>query len=146
MCAFKTPPCVPGKRPHVQHMRAFSRYTRRCLERTLGGVLNLHTEGFSACQTAAHHTKQHPTHHTTPHNAQSTTDRDLETKKVNAWICAPTHHRPCSCTPIKICTICNVCIFMRTSFFLELISLGKIISVIFLLTEMVLELTNDLHL
>ena len=29
-------------------MRAFSRYTRRRLERTHGGVLNLHTEGFSA--------------------------------------------------------------------------------------------------
>ena len=46
--AFKTPPCVPGKRPHVLDMRAFSRYTRRRLERTHGGVLNLHTEGFSA--------------------------------------------------------------------------------------------------
>ena len=21
MCGFRTPPCVPGKRPHVQHMR-----------------------------------------------------------------------------------------------------------------------------
>ena len=37
-CRFKTPPCVPGKRPHVQHMRAFSR--------THGGVLNAHTEAF----------------------------------------------------------------------------------------------------
>ena len=46
-CAFKTPPCVPGKRPHVQH-RAFSWYTRRRRDRTHGGVLNAHTEGFSA--------------------------------------------------------------------------------------------------
>ena len=48
VCRFKTPPCVPGKRPHVSNMRAFSGYTRKRLERTLGGVLNLHTEGFSA--------------------------------------------------------------------------------------------------
>ena len=48
MCAFKTPPCVPGKRPHVLNMRAFSGYTRRRPERTHGGVLNPHTEGFSA--------------------------------------------------------------------------------------------------
>ena len=45
VCAFKTPQCVPGKCPHVFNMRAFSRYTRRRLERTHGGVLNLHTEG-----------------------------------------------------------------------------------------------------
>ena len=34
--------------------------------------------------------------------SSSTTDRDLENvfveRKVNAWICAPTHHRQCSCT------------------------------------------------
>ena len=48
VCAFKTPPCVPGKRPHVLNMRSFSGYTRRRLERTHGRVLNLHTDGFSA--------------------------------------------------------------------------------------------------
>ena len=48
VCRFRTPPCVPGKRPHVLDMRAFSRYTRRRLERTHGGVLNLHTEAFFA--------------------------------------------------------------------------------------------------
>ena len=48
VCRFKTPPCVLGKRPHVLDMRAFSGYTRRRLERTHGGVLNLHTEGLSA--------------------------------------------------------------------------------------------------
>ena len=46
MCAFKTPPYVPGKRPHELNMRAFAGYTRRLPERTHGGVLNLHTEGF----------------------------------------------------------------------------------------------------
>ena len=37
VCAFKTPPCVPGKRPHVLNMLAFSGYTRRRLESTHGG-------------------------------------------------------------------------------------------------------------
>ena len=37
---------IPGKRPHVLNMRAFSGYTWRLPERTHGGVLNLHTEGF----------------------------------------------------------------------------------------------------
>ena len=46
VCRLKTPPCVPGKRPHVLNMRAFSGYRRRLPERTHGGVLNLHTEGF----------------------------------------------------------------------------------------------------
>ena len=48
VCAFKTPLCVPGKRPHVLNMRAFSRNTRRRPDRTHGGVLNAHTEAFSA--------------------------------------------------------------------------------------------------
>ena len=41
VCAFKTPPCVTGKRPHVLNMRAFSRYTRRRLERTHGRSFHL---------------------------------------------------------------------------------------------------------
>ena len=53
-------------------VRAFSRYTRRRLERTHGGVLNLHTEGFSACQAAPQHTKQHNTT-VTPHIPHHTT-------------------------------------------------------------------------
>ena len=35
-----------GKSLRVSNMRAFSGYTRKRLERTHGGVLNLHTEGF----------------------------------------------------------------------------------------------------
>ena len=51
VCRFKTPPCVRSRRLRVYHvlnMRTFSGYTRRRPERTHGGVLNLHTEGFSA--------------------------------------------------------------------------------------------------
>ena len=67
-------------------------------------------------------------------------------EKVSAWICALTHHRPWSCTCLsKICNICNVCNFLRTYWFLELIS-SVTIFLFFLLTEMVLELINDLHL
>ena len=54
MCRFKTLPCVPAKRAHVEHMRAFCWYTRKRFEPTHGDVLNLHTEGFSACQAAPH--------------------------------------------------------------------------------------------
>ena len=51
----KTPPCVgskrlhvhPQKRAHVEHKRAFCRYTRRLFVRTHGDVLNLHTGGPS---------------------------------------------------------------------------------------------------
>ena len=43
VCRFKTPPCVPAKRPHVFNMRAFCQHTRKRFERTLGDVLNLHT-------------------------------------------------------------------------------------------------------
>ena len=83
VCAFKTPPCVPGKRPHVLDMRAFSRYTRRRLERTHGGVLNLHTEGFSACQP--HHTKQHNT-------TQNTTPPTKHTSHAHNHVNTHTHH------------------------------------------------------
>ena len=38
VCLLKTSPCVPAKRPHVEHMGAFCRHTRR--------RLNLHTETF----------------------------------------------------------------------------------------------------
>ena len=41
-----TPPCVPATRPHVEHMRARCRYTRRRADGTHGGVLNQHTGGF----------------------------------------------------------------------------------------------------
>ena len=50
VCRFKTSPCVGSKRfrvclqnAHVEHMRAFCRYTRKRFEPTHGDVLNLHT-------------------------------------------------------------------------------------------------------
>ena len=39
--------CVPARRAHVEHMGAFSRYTRSRFERTHGGVWSLHKEGLS---------------------------------------------------------------------------------------------------
>ena len=80
-----------------------------------------------------------------PENARmfNTTDRDLETKKVHAWKCAP--RSTMILHSIKIWIICNDCNFMRTLLFLELISSAKIF-LYFLLAEMVLELINDLHL
>ena len=52
MCGFKTHPCVPAKRPHVEQNRAFCRYTRMRFEPTHGDVFNLHTvrrEGGVVC-------------------------------------------------------------------------------------------------
>ena len=34
VCMFKTLPCIPAKRPHVEHMRAFCRHTRWRFEPT----------------------------------------------------------------------------------------------------------------
>ena len=47
VCRFKTPPCEPAERPHVEHMRAFCRYTQRPFKPTHGDVLILHTGGLS---------------------------------------------------------------------------------------------------
>ena len=44
MYRFKTHPCVLAERPHVEHMRAFCRYTRMRCEPTHGDVFN-HTHG-----------------------------------------------------------------------------------------------------
>ena len=52
----KTPACVPAKRPHVEQMRAFGRYTRMPFEPTHGDVLNLHTEGLSLSSETNLHT------------------------------------------------------------------------------------------
>ena len=71
VCRFKTSPCVPGKRPHVLDMRAFSRYTRRRLERTHGGILNLHTEGVFRMPSR---TTPDKTTHTTPHHTMHVSD------------------------------------------------------------------------
>ena len=43
VCRFKTHPCVPAKRAHVEHMRPFCRHTWMRFEPTHGDVLNLHT-------------------------------------------------------------------------------------------------------
>ena len=40
VCRFKTPPCVPAKRPHVFNMRAFCQYTRKRFDPPHGDVLN----------------------------------------------------------------------------------------------------------
>ena len=45
VCSFKTPPCVPARRPHVEHMRASCRCTRRRFETTHGSVLDMSTVG-----------------------------------------------------------------------------------------------------
>ena len=45
VCTFKAPPCVPARRPHVEHMRAYCRYTRRRFETTHEGVLDMSTMG-----------------------------------------------------------------------------------------------------
>ena len=55
---FKTLPCVPAKRAHVEHMWAFCGYTRMRFERTHWF--------FSAYHT-------HTPHHTTPHTAHTHT-------------------------------------------------------------------------
>ena len=47
VCRFKTSPCAPAPRAHVEHMRAFYRYTRRRFEPTHGDVSNLHNRGLS---------------------------------------------------------------------------------------------------
>ena len=47
VCTVRTSPCVPATGPHVLDMRACCRYTRRRPDRIHGGVLNVHTGGFS---------------------------------------------------------------------------------------------------
>ena len=75
-------------REQERQRRAFSRYTRRRLERTHGGVLNLHTEGWSARQAAPYHTKQHKTtHHTPP--TEHTHQHHTHTNTTHT-----THHTP----------------------------------------------------
>ena len=62
-----------SKRLHVEDMRACCRYTRRRPDRTHGGVLNVHTGVFSACQASPHTTPHHTTRTTTPHAHTDTT-------------------------------------------------------------------------
>ena len=48
VCTVRTSPCVPATGPHVLDIRACCRYTRRRPDRTHGGVLDVHTGGFSS--------------------------------------------------------------------------------------------------
>ena len=74
VCTFKTPPCVPATRPHVDHMRTCCRYTRRRFESTHGD--------FSACQAAPHtHTHTHTNTQTHTHCTTSKSTR-IRTRKV----------------------------------------------------------------
>ena len=66
MCVgSKRPPCAGSKRLRVYQQNARMCSTCERFAGTHAGVLNLHTEGFPACQ-AAHTTHTHT--HTTPHN------------------------------------------------------------------------------
>ena len=72
-------------------------------------TLNTHAQPFQHTRTTHdRHTHTHSYTHTTltphistqhQHNRQPTVI--LRRKKVNAWKCAPTHHRHCSCTRYK---------------------------------------------
>ena len=85
VCRFKTLPCVPAKRAHVEHMRAFCLYTRKRFEPTHGDVWNLHTGGgvFRVPSRATHtdttDTTDTTTHHNTHHNTQHTTHNTQHT-------------------------------------------------------------------
>ena len=103
VCTFRTSPCILAKRTHVEHMWACCQYTRRRPERTHGGVWDLHTGVFSACQAAPHNTHQHAQHtqhthnthkHTphTTHNAQHTPHTTHNTHThTNTHQHTPTH-------------------------------------------------------
>ena len=106
-------------------------------------TLSTHTTAHTKTSTTTHTLHTHTTHTNAWTRARRATDRDLQTNK---WMLAYVHRgQPTMILhSIKICNMCNVCNFMRTLLFLELISPAKII--LFLLTEMVLELNNDLHL
>ena len=115
VCTVRTSPCVPATGPHVLDMRACCRYTRRRPDRTHGGVLNVHTGGFSACQASptphvhtqntntqhhmyTHTKKQHTTHPTDTHthhqhNHMFTTTRQHDTTTHNTT-CA--HNTTCT--------------------------------------------------
>ena len=62
VCTFRTSPCMSATRAHVEtHLRVLPTYT-----------VNLHTVGFSACQTTSHTIRQHD-NTTTKHNTQQST-------------------------------------------------------------------------
>ena len=113
VCTVRTSPCVPATGPNVLDIRACCRYTRRRPDRTHGGVLNVHTGGFSARQASptphAHtHKKQHTTHttdtlhrthnthtpqHTRTHNTTCTHQHDTTTQ-THTQTC--THNTTCT--------------------------------------------------
>ena len=90
MCTFKTLPCVPAKRPHVEHMRTFCRYTRSVLNVHTETFLNLHTEGGFRVPIRATHT-QHTRHHT-PLRTHNTPDTTHQTPHTRHHTPDTTHH------------------------------------------------------
>ena len=89
VCRFKTSPCVPAKRAHVEHMRAFCRHTRKRFEPTHGDVLFLHTKGLSACQAAPH--TPHTTHTTKHHNTKTQNAHPTHTLSTHTHSTLSTH-------------------------------------------------------
>ena len=90
VCVFKTLPCVPVKRAHVEHMRAFCRHRRKRFEPTHGDVLNLHM-GVFRVPSRATHTTPHTHRHNPTHNPTHTTQHKTTTPKHKTYI--PTHTR-----------------------------------------------------
>ena len=108
VCSFKTPSCEATRRPHVEHMRASCRYTRRRFESTHGGVLDMSTGGFFRAPSRATlhtftHTHQTTHTHTTPntkHNHTPTTTHTHHTTRTP-------HHTPQTHTRTTNTTTCS---------------------------------------
>ena len=82
VCRFKTSPCVPAPRAHVEaHVRC--RHTRARFECAHGGVFeSTHGFFFTFFQCAAIHTTTHTTqHHNMQHHTERDRDRDRQTEK-----------------------------------------------------------------
>ena len=90
VCGFKTSPCVPAPRAHVEtHVRVVP---------VQGDVLNAHTEGvlythtvfftshfffhvFSACRNTDKHAHTQTQHHNTQHHTETETERDRDRQR-----------------------------------------------------------------
>ena len=92
VCRFKTSPCVPAPRAHVEHMCAWCRHTRGRFECTHGGVFESTHDFFhifSACFNTHKQTQTHTTtttthttqHHNTQHHTETETARDRRQKQ-----------------------------------------------------------------
>ena len=89
VCSFKTPPCVRSGRLRVYEENARMFNTCGRFLGTHGGVLNLHTERFSACQAAPHHTTNR-THNTT---TQRTHPQHQNSQRTSHTHTQHIHHR-----------------------------------------------------